>query len=63
MNYLYSFLYEKLPIYKEGLEKAKREDAINLYRELGLPPERIAKILNVPKDKAVKWLKEEKLID
>ncbi|GAB6066271.1 hypothetical protein JCM9492_13640 [Aquifex pyrophilus] len=54
---------EKDPLYKEGVEKAKREDAINLYRELGLSPERIAKVLKVEKEKVLKWLKEEGLIE
>ena len=47
---------EKHPLYKDGkLEgiregelKAKREDILNLYKELNLEPEKIAKILKVP---------------
>ena len=49
--------------FKEGLEKAKKEDAINLYRELKLSPEKIAKILNIPEEKVIRFLKKEKLID
>ncbi|GAB6066272.1 hypothetical protein JCM9492_13650 [Aquifex pyrophilus] len=48
---------------EKGKEEAKREDTIRLYKETKWSPERIAKILNVPKDKVIKWLKEEKLID
>jgi predicted transposase YdaD len=40
------------PFFQEGLERgkleAKKEDIINLYRELQLPPEKIAKVLKVP---------------
>jgi predicted transposase YdaD len=44
------------PFFQEGLERgvqkgkleAKKEDIINLYRELHLPPEKIAKVLKVP---------------
>jgi hypothetical protein len=43
---------EKDPLYLEGLEKGvektKREDVINLYKELKLPPQKIAKILTLP---------------
>jgi len=53
---------EKDPLYREGLEKAKKEDAINLYKELKLPVETIAKVLNVSKEKVEKWLKEVKLL-
>ena len=48
---------------EKGLEKAKKEDAINLYRELKLSPEKIAKILNIPEETVIRFLKEEKLID
>jgi len=57
---------EKDPFYKEGLEKglekAKKEDAINLYKETKWPLEKIAKVLNVSKEKVEKWLKEAKLL-
>jgi len=49
--------------FKEGLEKAKKEDTINLYRELKLSPEKIAKLLNIPRETVIRFLKEEKLID
>ena len=51
---------EKHPLYKDGIKKgikegvekgkleAKREDILNLYKELNLEPEKIAKILKVP---------------
>jgi len=42
------------PFFQEGLERgkleAKKEDILNLYRELNLPPEQIAKILKVPEE-------------
>jgi DNA-binding transcriptional regulator YiaG len=43
----------------EGVEKTKRKDVINLYKELKLSPQKIAKILNVPEEKVKQWLKEE----
>jgi len=53
---------EKDPLFlkgvEKGLEKAKKEDVINLYKELKLPPEQIAKILKVSIDKVRKWIKE-----
>ncbi|GAB6066238.1 Rpn family recombination-promoting nuclease/putative transposase [Aquifex pyrophilus] len=58
---------EQSPFYKEGLEKgiekAKREDAIRLYKKLKLQPEQIAEVLGVEKEKVLKWLKEEGLIE
>ena len=46
------------PFFQEGLERgkleAKKEDILNLYRELQLQPERIAKVLKVPE----KFVKE-----
>jgi len=53
---------EKHPLFLEGAEKTKREDVINLYKELNLPPEKIAKVLKVPPEKVKKWLKEEGLL-
>ncbi len=45
---------ENHPLFKEGIEKGKletkREDILNLYNELNLEPEKIAKILKVPLD-------------
>ena len=42
------------PFFQKGLERgkleAKREDIINLYKELQLQPEKIAKVLKVPED-------------
>jgi predicted transposase/invertase (TIGR01784 family) len=35
---------------KEGILKAKKEDILNLYRELQLPPEKIAKVLKVSEE-------------
>ena len=58
---------EKDPLYKEGLQKGlelkAKEDAINLYKELKLPVETIAKVLKVSKEKVEKWLKEAKLLN
>jgi len=46
------------PFFQEGLERgkleAKKEDIINLHKELQLPPEKIAKVLKVP----VEFVKE-----
>ena len=53
---------EKDPLFLKGVEKKAREDVINLYKELNLPPEKIAKILRVPLEKVKKWLKEEGLL-
>jgi len=53
---------EKDPLFLEGVEKTKREDVINLYKELNLPPEKIAKVLKVSVEKVKKWLKEEGLL-
>ncbi len=51
---------EKHPLFKDGIKKgikegvekgkleAKREDILNLYKELNLEPEKISKILKVP---------------
>ena len=43
---------EKHPLYKDGIEKgkleAKKEDILNLHKELNLEPEKISKILKVP---------------
>jgi DNA-directed RNA polymerase specialized sigma24 family protein len=40
------------PFFQEGLERGKlevkKEDIINLHKELQLPPEKIAKVLKVP---------------
>jgi len=42
------------PFFQEGLErgklKAQREAILNLYKELNLPPEKIAKVLKVSED-------------
>jgi len=47
---------------KEGLEEAKKEDVINLYKELKLPIETIARVLKVELQKVEKWLKEANLL-
>ena len=55
------------PFFQRGLEKgkleAKKEDIINLYRELQLPPERIAKVLKVPIEFVEKVIKESESCD
>ena len=47
-------IMEQDPFFQEGLKKgkleAKREDILNLYKELNLPPEKIAKVLKVSED-------------
>jgi len=52
------------PSFQEGLEKgkleAKKEDILNLYKELQLPPEKIAKVLKVSEDFVRKVLSEAK---
>jgi len=52
------------PFFQEGLEKGKleaqREAILNLYRELQLPPEKIAKVLKVSEDFVRKVLSEAK---
>jgi len=47
---------------KRGLETKAREVAINLYKEMQLSPEKIAKVLKVPVEKVEEWLKEEGLL-
>jgi len=52
------------PFFQEGIERgkleAKKEDILNLYRELQLPPEKIAKVLKVSEDFVREVLKEAK---
>jgi len=38
------------PFFQKGKLEAKKEDVLNLYKELNLPPEKIAKVLKVPED-------------
>jgi predicted transposase YdaD len=47
---------------KEGIEKKAKQDVINLYKRLNLPPKQIAEILELPKEKVIKWLTEEGLL-
>lgn len=51
------------PFFQEGLERgkleAKKEDILNLYRELNLPPEKIAKILKVEEKFVKEVIKKE----
>jgi hypothetical protein len=61
---------EKDPLYlrglkegiEKGLEKKAKQDVINLYKKLGLNPEQIGEILEISKEKVIKWLSEEGLI-
>jgi hypothetical protein len=53
---------ERDPLYLQGLEKAKKEDALRLFKTTKWKPEKIAQILNLPTEKVVKWLKEEGLL-
>jgi len=46
------------PFFKKGKEETKKEDILNLYKELNLEPEKIAKILKVPVDFVEKVIKE-----
>jgi len=43
-------MMEKDPFFQEGKLEAKKEDILNLYKELNLPPEKIAKVLKVSED-------------
>jgi len=55
------------PFFQEGLERgikegkleAKKEDILNLYKELNLPPEKIAKVLKVSEDFVKEVIKSE----
>ena len=53
---------EKDPLYLRGMEKKAKEDTIKLRKKLNLSPEEIAEILDLPKEKVLKWLKEEGLL-
>jgi len=53
---------EKDPFYLEGVERTKREDAINLYKKLHLSIEEIANALEIPLEKVRTWLQEEGLL-
>lgn len=48
--------------FKEGLEKAKKEDVIKLYKKLNLSPKQIADILEISEETVIRFLKEEKLL-
>jgi len=58
---------EEHPLYKEGLEKglekAKKEYVIKLYKKLNFSPKQISDILEIPEETVIRFLKEEKLID
>ena len=47
--------------YQKGFDDAKREDVVNLRKELNLSPEKIAKILKLPEEKVREYLEEEKV--
>ena len=47
---------------EKGIEKSKREDVINLYKDIGLSPDKIAKGVRLPISKVKDILKEEGLI-
>ncbi|WP_283400260.1 hypothetical protein [Desulfurobacterium pacificum] len=47
------------PFFQKGKLEAKKEDIINLYRELNLPPEKIAKVLKVQEEFVKEVLKKE----
>jgi len=62
---------EKMPItidlekdffYLKGMEKARKEAAIKLYKKLHLTIEEIAATLEIPVEKIKAWLKEEGLL-
>jgi len=49
---------EQDPFFQEGKREAQREAILNLYKELNLPTEKIARVLKVP-EKFVKEVIEE----
>ena len=52
-------MMEKDPFFQEGKLEAKKEDILNLYRELNLSPEQIAKVLKVSEDFVKKVIRTE----
>jgi len=54
---------EEHPLFKERLEKREKETVIKLFKKLGLSPKQIADVLEIPEEKVIRFLKEEKLID
>jgi hypothetical protein len=54
---------EKDPLYLKGVEKAKREDVIRLYKATQWNTKKIAEVLNVPEGKVKQWLREEGLLE
>jgi len=57
-----TFDVKKHPLFVDGLMEAKKQDAINLYKETKWSVEKIARILQVDPQKVEKWLKEENLL-
>jgi len=51
-------IMEQDPFFQEGKREAQREAILNLYKELNLPAEKIARVLKVP-EKFVKEVIEE----
>ena len=51
-------IMEQDPFFQEGKLEAQREAILNLYKELNLPAEKIARVLKVP-EKFVKEVIEE----
>jgi hypothetical protein len=52
-------MMEKDPFFQEGKLEAKKEDILNLYKELNLPAEKIAKVLKVPEEFVKEVIKKE----
>jgi hypothetical protein len=52
-------MMEKDPFFQEGKLEAQKEAILNLYKELNLSPEKIAKVLKVPEEFVRKVIKTE----
>ena len=52
-------MMEKDPFFQEGKLEAQREAILNLYKELNLPAEKIARVLKVPEEFVKEVIKKE----
>ena len=52
-------MMEKDPFFQEGKLEAQREAILNLYKELNLPAEKIARVLKVPEEFVKEVIEEE----
>ncbi len=51
-----NYFYKKA--LKEGQEKSKSEDVVNLFKKGGFSPERISELLEIPLEKVRQYLKD-----